>query len=159
MSTLYVDNLEPNLGSRVMAAGHVVQVARVTDNTTTTLAPGSGDFTVVSLNFTPTSSSSLIRIGWSHGQSTRVSLGGTNTWLSAGVKIDGVKEASLDVGAIGYPRQGADARYMPSRFNYVSSWTGSKSIAHYVNVGSVGSNWTINHQGFFTALEVMEIAQ
>ena len=26
MSTLYVDNLEPNLGSRVMAAGHVVQV-------------------------------------------------------------------------------------------------------------------------------------
>ena len=26
MSTLYVDNLQPNLGSRVMAAGHVVQV-------------------------------------------------------------------------------------------------------------------------------------
>ena len=32
MSTLYVDNLQPNLGSRVMAAGHVVQV--VYDNAT-----------------------------------------------------------------------------------------------------------------------------
>ena len=136
-----------------------MQVARVTDDTVTTLAPGSGDFTVVSLNFTPTSSSSLIRIGWSHGQSTRVSTGGTNSWLSAGVKIDGVNDQSLGVGAIGYPQQGSDMRYMPSRFNYISSWTGSKSIAHFVSVGSTGSNWTINHQGNFTALEVMEIAQ
>ena len=30
MSTLYVDNLQPNLGSRVMAAGHVVQVVQGT---------------------------------------------------------------------------------------------------------------------------------
>ena len=32
MSTLYVDNLQPNLGSRVMAAGHVVQVVPMTSS-------------------------------------------------------------------------------------------------------------------------------
>ena len=33
MSTLYVDNLQPNLGSRVMAAGHVVQVVQAASTT------------------------------------------------------------------------------------------------------------------------------
>ena len=37
MSTLYVDNLEPNLGSRVLAAGHVVQVVQATHTTQTEL--------------------------------------------------------------------------------------------------------------------------
>lgn len=32
MSVLYVDNLQPNLGSRVMAAGHVVQVKQASSN-------------------------------------------------------------------------------------------------------------------------------
>lgn len=34
MSTLYVDNLQPNLGSRVMAAGHVVDVIQNTSGAT-----------------------------------------------------------------------------------------------------------------------------
>jgi hypothetical protein len=41
MSTLYVDNLQPNLGSGVHAAGHVVQVVSVASTATTTTQSGS----------------------------------------------------------------------------------------------------------------------
>ena len=62
MSTLYVDNLQPNLGSRVMAAGHVVQVqTRKWPNTgfssTSNSLVGVTDFYV---DITPTSANSII---------------------------------------------------------------------------------------------------
>ena len=64
MSTLYVDNLQPNLGSRVMAPGHVVQVVsygsknegRVQTNSTTFTA------TFLKASITPTSTSSKILV-------------------------------------------------------------------------------------------------
>ena len=63
MSTLYVDNLQPNLGSRVMAAGHVVQVVQATGTNATSIAT-SGVWTPVAGTFsiTPTSSSSKIMV-------------------------------------------------------------------------------------------------
>ena len=58
MSTLYVDNLQPNLGSRVMAAGHVVQVV---SNTLGLLQATNAAYADVgSLSITPTSASSKI---------------------------------------------------------------------------------------------------
>lgn len=62
MSTLYVDNLQPNLGSRVMAAGHVVQVqtkkwASAGFSTTSSSPTAITDFYV---DITPTSSNSII---------------------------------------------------------------------------------------------------
>lgn len=62
MSTLYVDNLQPNLGSRVMAVGHVVQVVESSFATETTL--GSGTYTDIGLSasITPTSASSKIYV-------------------------------------------------------------------------------------------------
>ena len=61
MSTLYVDNLQPNLGSRVMAAGHVVQVLQ-TNYTGTTSVTGTSftELTDLAITITPTSSSSKI---------------------------------------------------------------------------------------------------
>lgn len=159
MSTLYVDNLAPNLGSGVLIPGHVVQYKSAQNNTTTTLTPGSGDFTVLSLTFTPKSSNSIIRVNWSHGQTTKVSGAGTASWLSCGILLDGAAQGNLAIGALGYPETNADQRYMPSKTGYISSWSGQKTISHYVNVGSTNSNWTINHQGHYTHLEVMEIAQ
>lgn len=62
MSTLYVDNLQPNLGSRVMAAGHVVQV--VTAETTTETVNNTTSYvdTTLSASITPTSASSKILV-------------------------------------------------------------------------------------------------
>ena len=61
MSTLYVDNLQPNLGSRVMAAGHVVQVVQAAETATGTVSGGAWQ-TIVSASITPTSTSSKIVI-------------------------------------------------------------------------------------------------
>ena len=60
MSTLYVDNLQPNLGSRVMAAGHVVQVVNGDLGTLSTSSSTYSD--IGSLSITPTSASSKILV-------------------------------------------------------------------------------------------------
>ena len=65
MSTLYVDNLEPNLGSRVMAAGHVVQAKQAASTTYLEITSGSattwydGGATVT---ITPTAANSKVLI-------------------------------------------------------------------------------------------------
>ena len=62
MSTLYVDNLEPNLGSRVLAAGHVVQVVQGTYSTETLSTSTSYTDTGLQATITPTATSSKIMI-------------------------------------------------------------------------------------------------
>ena len=68
MSTLYVDNLQPNLGSRVMAAGHVVQVAynNATGGSSTAVATVTNNIADTATGFyaeiTPTSSNSKILV-------------------------------------------------------------------------------------------------
>ena len=62
MSTLYVDNLQPNLGSRVMAAGHVVQVVSAETNSQVQNTTTSYIDTGLTATITPTSASSKIAI-------------------------------------------------------------------------------------------------
>lgn len=69
MSTLYVDNLQPNLGSRVMAAGHVVQVVQATYSTETSSISTTFSDTGLSASITPTSTSSKVLILFSLGSS------------------------------------------------------------------------------------------
>ena len=64
MSTLYVDNLQPNLGSRVMAAGHVVQVVQSTSTTQISTTSTSPVDTGFSASITPTSASSKILVSF-----------------------------------------------------------------------------------------------
>jgi len=146
-------------GQTLYAPGHVIQYKSTLTNTTTTLSPPSGQVTILSLTFTPHSADSIIRIHWSQGQSTKVSAAGTGSWLTAGILLDGTYKQELAMGAMGYPEAVADQRYMPSKTGYISSWSGQKTISHYVEIGSTGSNWIINHQGYYTHLDVMEIAQ
>lgn len=83
MSTLYVDNLEPNLGSRVMAAGHVVQAKQAVDTTEVEVSSAGGGTTwhdggaVVTI--TPTAASSKVLIlnsaGGIHSPATSGSVG------------------------------------------------------------------------------------
>lgn len=66
MSTLYVDNLEPNLGSRVMAAGHVVQAKQATDTTEVQVTSAGSGTTWhdggATVTITPTAANSKILI-------------------------------------------------------------------------------------------------
>ena len=63
MSTLYVDNLEPNLGSRVMAAGHVVQAVQATSTTYLEISTsGSWYDAGAVVTITPTAASSKVLI-------------------------------------------------------------------------------------------------
>jgi hypothetical protein len=67
MSTLYVDNLQPNLGSRVMAAGHVVQVVPMTSSSVAYSGSEGVYSTGVTGSITPTSTTSKILIAGSIG--------------------------------------------------------------------------------------------
>jgi len=67
MSTLYVDNLQPNLGSRVMAAGHVVQVVPMTSSSVVYSGSEGVYSTGVTGSITPTSTTSKILIAGSIG--------------------------------------------------------------------------------------------
>ena len=64
MSTLYVDNLEPNLGSRVMAAGHVVQVQSFQQATGQVMVHASNTWTNTgcSVSITPSSTDSKVLV-------------------------------------------------------------------------------------------------
>ena len=63
MSTLYVDNLEPNLGGAVRAAGHVVQVGHATSSAQIIYGTGSTSWiTAVTGSFTPKFSTSKVYV-------------------------------------------------------------------------------------------------
>ena len=62
MSVLYVDNLQPNLGNAVHAAGHLVQKVHAVNSTTTTFNNGNGWVTALTASITPKFTNSLIYI-------------------------------------------------------------------------------------------------
>ena len=62
MSALYVVNLEPNLGSRVLAAGHVVQVVQAEYGTESITSSTSFVDTGLYATITPTNTSSKILV-------------------------------------------------------------------------------------------------
>ena len=62
MSVLYVDNLQPNLGSRVMAAGHVVQVVQAVSTTSESTTNTSYVQSNLAATITPTSASSKVLV-------------------------------------------------------------------------------------------------
>ena len=159
-STLYVDNLiEKTSGNGVHVPGHVIQVAEDATTTAVTVAVGAGAVTINSIDFTPKYSNSIIEITISHAQTTRISAGGTASWLSVHAQLDGVNTNTVRTGALGYPESNSDQRYTFSVTGQIPSWSGQKTLTHVVTVGSTASNWTISHQGCPTGMFVREIAQ
>ena len=159
-STLYVDNLiEKTSGNGVHIPGHVIQVAEDVISSDMTLSVGAGAITINTINFTPKYSNSIIEITISHAQTTRVSAGGTASWLSVHTQLDGVNTNKIRTGALGYPEAHSDQRYTFSVTGQIPSWSGQKTLTHAATVGSVGSNWIISHQNTPTGMFVREIAQ
>lgn len=160
MSTMYVNKVqELNVGSGVHIPGHVIQVAEDSTTTPVTVAVGAGNITINSIDFTPKYSNSIIEITISHAQTTRVSAGGTSSWLSVFTQLDGVSTGKIQSGALGYPESHSDQRYTFSVTGQISSWSGQKTLTHVVAVGSTASNWIISHQNAPTGMFVREIAQ
>ena len=90
MSTLYVDNLQPNLGSRVMAAGHVVQVVNsVISSASPATTVSTYSETGISGTITPQSASSKVLV--------IINIGGVfknsgNTWVNFKWSRNGVDQ-------------------------------------------------------------------
>ena len=165
MSTLYVDNLQPNLGSRVMAAGHVVQTQYSKISAQTQFSSASySDATNFSVTITPTSTSSLIRIciftktglnntSLNAGQDYRLRRGTTDIEASTWMNYLNRADYTADF----YPPLLIDIIDAPST---TSATTYSLQGRTYA--GSGGANWTIgaanggSGRGFMI---VQEIAQ
>ena len=161
MSTLFVDNLQPNLGSRVMAAGHVVQVVQHVNTTGISKSGSTITATGIAASITPTSTSSKILIMYDlqYHIDTSPSSGG----LGLRIHRDGTFIAGDDTGyrsaysqlsASGTrPRGRASFTYMDSPSTtssttyeiYCMAWDAATS---YISEGNVPSTITL-----------MEIAQ
>ena len=115
MSTLYVDNLEPNLGSRVLAAGHVVQVVQVSGtnqadiNVQNTYVQVAGTCSI-----TPTTTSSKILISHTAG-------GLAYSTQSCKLRIKRNGSVILTNDRMGYNSFAADWTPMPWVYNYLDS--------------------------------------
>ena len=64
MSTLYVDNLQPNLGSGVSIPGHVVQVVQETQRQAVSSAASSTDIVVLTAKITPRNANNKILVSF-----------------------------------------------------------------------------------------------
>lgn len=93
MSTLYVDNLQPNLGSRVMAAGHVVQVVTA-DLTSAGAVSGNAWQSILSANITPTSTTSKIVVTCSGSFGHNGGAG----WLEGGARTLSSETGAITIG-------------------------------------------------------------
>jgi hypothetical protein len=176
MSTLYVDNLQPNLGSRVMAAGHVVQVVNATyDLRTEASGAASNSFSDTGLQavITPSASNSKIlvtfncngvaaRLGGFHQEpDLRITRNGTqvkiyaNLLYQGGVNfwIPGANDAhSFGASYLDSPATAASVTYkIQMRGN--TSLSGDMRVA--INSSGDGSNTA----GGGSSITLMEIAQ
>ena len=141
MSTLYVDNLEPNLGSRVMAAGHVVQTVFQNLNPSE-IAINSSTYTdLESLSITPTATSSKIVIfhsvpAYTVGSGIGYNWHGTRLLRGSTILIGSMADSN---GPYGY-----GGSYSTS---YVNSASSSNLILSYVDSPATTSQVTYKVQG------------
>ena len=182
MSTLYVDNLQPNLGSRVMAAGHVVQVVQGTMGYT---ASGGGDSGNVwydsglSASITPSSASSkilvsyTIHMGVSYYQArSRIVRGSTvvGTGTNEGTRGEASSAYILYDDVAGTNQY----RHAPLGIDYIDSPASSSALTYKIQVSAYSTHtWYVNRSYTFqndgttgsfdsiplSVITLMEIAQ
>ena len=157
MSTLYVDNLQPNLGSRVMAAGHVVQVVQTTLPPTTSIT-SSTRVDVMSASITPTSTSSKI-LAVVHLSDT----GQNNVGVSYGAFW--LMRDSTDIikftGQVGYTGGTASNSVGSCSTSYLDSPSTTSSVTYKVQGSNVSGTGTIEvgASNSTSTITLMEIAQ
>ena len=176
MSTLYVDNLQPNLGSRVMAAGHVVQVKNLTYTDTFSQSITDGAVNNLQLSITPTSSTSKILIQaqvffeasvsdhsiiWylqrdstrlaapaSGARKTGISMAGTGFWGDDNSSTP----ATVNINYYDEPATTSQVTYR------IGAHPGSAAATFYINRSIVDSDSDGYERGI-SSITIMEIAQ
>jgi len=154
MSSLQVDAIASMGGGHVDGAGLVVQYQEAVNTTQTTVANGA-TAKILTLNFTPKFSDSLILCQAFHSHdacaSTNVNFG--NSMLYVGTTRVGRADAvGYNITKIG------DARFTYSYSGSTPSW-GTTSLEIQVSVLAGNGDWTVSHEGRKTSLLVWEIAQ
>ena len=153
MSTLYVDNLQPNLGSGVSIPGHVIQTANAPENTSIIYFGNTlGSFVSFnSVNFTPLRSDSLIVV--SYRQNVNIASSGTVTFqVRQGGTVVAMDEiASPPNGRRSYGGVGF------GRISHTAGVTYSFSFGAVQSGSTSANNYTINSGG--NILLIQEIAQ
>lgn len=156
MSTLYVDNLEPNLGSRVMAAGHVVQV--VSFNITTLVTNSTNGSTIASgikTSITPTSADSKILIvcDVSVGKNSTNSYG--ELWIyRGGSSLEQMENSLLYTGDTSQNYNRVPITYLDS-----PATTSSTEYEIYFKKEGAAGDMYINPDSSRSTMTLMEIAQ
>ena len=157
-STLTVDNIVGTTAAgTIHIPGHVVQYQHTSTTTATTIAAGANT-DLLTINFTPKSSTSLIRVEYSFANLRKTTGAGTNTWWNSRIHLAGAVQNNLTA-QIGYPETFADHRYSYSFGGTISGWSGAKTVVLNGYVGASGSTWVSSYQGNTTSLTIMEIAQ
>lgn len=157
-STLTVDNIVgATAAGTIHIPGHVVQYQHTSTTTATTIAAGANT-DLLTINFTPKSSTSLIRVEYSFSNLRKTTGAGTTTWWNSRILLAGSNQTNLTA-QIGYPETFSDHRYSYSFGGTISGWSGAKTVVLNGYVGSTGSTWISSYQGNTTSLTIMEIAQ
>ena len=154
MSTLYVDNLQPNLGSRVMAAGHVVQVVQAVKTDTSSGSGTAWQSSGVSADITPTSSSSKVLVSVSVNLSNSAHNGGyvglvlrrgsTNIYVG-NASASRTQASVMTSGSRGSTDNGS---YKMENMNFTflddPSTTSSTTYEIYVRASASAETWAVN---------------
>ena len=157
-SIMKVDTIQKADGSSgVHIAGSVVQYAQTETVTATTISAGA-NANILTINFTPKFSNSLLHISSSLFNVRKTTGAGTSTWMNARIYLDGVQQGNIN-GTFGYPETFNDHRYTFTVEGKLAAWSGTKAIALNCYAGSTGSTWVVSYQGATTSMTVMEIAQ
>ena len=164
MSTLYVDNLQPNLGSGVSIPGHVIQVQEYVGPYLTTFS--TGETAILTASFTPLNTGSKLYVS---GMSPRYqNNSSTGIWHSSAYLS--LKQDSVTVAA--FEHVGTQSHSGESAENVPFSYTTSAS-----SVAGIPVVFTLMHQptnggtslwyfgrttptaNAYTRMTIMEIAQ
>lgn len=163
MSTLYVDNLQPNLGSRVLASGHVVQVVSATTTSGNTITSTSYVDTGITASITPTNTSNKILILVS--SPTLAVIGNNNSRSIYARLLRDATQIALTVGEINSApgSNSFNVENFDASFVYLDSPSTTSSITYktqaYVSNSADSMQVRFQFASTTSSITLMEIAQ
>ena len=153
MSSLQVDSIAAIGGGHVDGTGEIVQYKQAVNTTATSIGAAS-DATILTLNFTPKFSDSLILVQGFHGQDSATTATG---YCSSRIFLGTTEVCRANAVGLNITRT-AGARFTYSYSGSIASW-GTTPLEIDLRVASYNGNWIVSRGGTKTSLYVWEIAQ
>ena len=159
MSSLQVDSIAAIGGGHVDGTGEIVQFKQAVNTTSTTISSGTTT-TILTLNFTPKFSDSLILCQGFHSNDSAVSSSSYgNSYIFAGTtEVAAAYAVGYKIARATVDGSSADARFQYGYSGSIASW-GTTSLAIDLDVQAVTGDWTVSRNNRKTSLLVWEIAQ